>query len=412
MRDTNMPLTDVKCRTAKGQSNPRKLSDGGGLHLLVNADGAKYWRLAYRWHGKQRTLALGVYPAVGLMEARAARDDAKRSLATNVDPSQVKRERKRAARVATGNTFEAVAREWHENWKNARTPYYAGQILRRLEADAFPMIGRRPIAELEPPELLDMLRKVEKRGVNETARRLKQLVGQIFRFAIVTSRAKRDPSADLKDALRATGGPQHHRAMRLPELPAFLQKLEIYSGEQQTKLALKLVTLTFLRTTELRAGKWYELEDLDSNSAQWRIPAERMKMRLEHLVPLSSQAIEVLRELRALSGNSPNIFPSPGKEGCMSSNTMLYALYRMGYHGRATTHGFRGVASTILNETNLFNRDWIERQLAHVERNEVRRAYNAAEWMPDRRRMMQWWADHITALALESDKIVPLSRAS
>jgi integrase len=412
MRDTNMPLTDVKCRTAKGQSNPRKLSDGGGLHLLVNADGAKYWRLAYRWHGKQRTLALGVYPAVGLMEARAARVDAKRSLATNVDPSQVKRERKRAARVATGNTFEAVAREWHENWKNARTPYYACQILRRLEADAFPMIGRRPIAELEPPELLDMLRKVEKRGVNETARRLKQLVGQIFRFAIVTSRAKRDPSADLKDALRATGGPQHHRAMRLPELPTFLQKLEIYSGEQQTKLALKLVTLTFLRTTELRAGKWNELEDLDSNSAQWRIPAERMKMRLEHLVPLSSQAIEVLRELRALSGNSPNIFPSPGKEGCMSSNTMLYALYRMGYHGRATTHGFRGVASTILNETNLFNRDWIERQLAHVERNEVRRAYNAAEWMPDRRRMMQWWADHITALALESDKIVPLSRAS
>jgi integrase len=412
-RDTNMPLTDVKCRTAKGQINPRKLSDGGGLHLLVNADGAKYWRLAYRWHGKQRTLALGVYPAVGLMEARAARDDAKRSLATNVDPSQVKRERKRAAKVATGNTFEAVAREWHENWKNARTPYYAGQILRRLEADVFPMIGRRPIAELEPTELLDMLRKVEKRGVNETARRLKQLVGQIFRFAIVTGRAKRDPSADLKDALRATGGPQHHRAMPLPELPAFLQKLEIYSGEQQTKLALKLVTLTFLRTTELRAGKWNELEDLDGNSAQWRIPAERMKMRLEHLVPLSRQAIAVLRQLRALSGSSPNIFPSPGREGCMSSNTMLYALYRMGYHSRATTHGFRGLASTILNESNLFNRDWIERQLAHVERNEVRRAYNAAEWMPDRRRMMQWWADHITAMVVpKGNKIVQLSRAS
>jgi integrase len=412
MRDTNMPLTDVKCRTAKGQSNPRKLSDGGGLHLLVNADGAKYWRLAYRWHGKQRTLALGVYPAVGLMEARAARDDAKRSLATNVDPSQVKRERKRAARVATGNTFEAVAREWHENWKNARTPYYAGQILRRLEADAFPMIGRRPIAELEPPELLDMLRKVEKRGVNETARRLKQLVGQIFRFAIVTSRAKRDPSADLKDALRATGEPQRHRAMPLAELPTFLKNLQTYSGEEQTKLALKLVTLTFLRTTELRAGRWSELEDLDGNSAQWRVPAERMKMGLEHLVPLSRQAVAALRELRALSGNSPNIFPSSGKERCMSSNTMLYALYRMGYHGRATTHGFRGVASTILNESNLFNPDWIERQLAHVERNEVRRAYNAAEWMPGRRRMMQWWADHITAMAMESDKIVPLSRAS
>lgn len=325
-----MPLTDTKCRNAKGQIKPRKLSDGGGLHLLITPDGAKYWRLAYRWHGKQRTLAIGVYPAIGLMEARAARDEAKRNLAADIDPSLVKQERKRAARIATDNTFEAIAREWHENWKGARSPYYAAQ---------------------------------------------------------------------------------RHRAMPLSELPTFLRKLECYSGEQQTKLALKLVTLTFLRTTELRAGKWSELENLDENSAVWRIPAERMKMRLEHLVPLSRQAVAVLRELRALSGGSPNIFPSPGKSGCMSSNTILYAIYRMGYHGRATTHGFRAVASTILNETNLFNRDWIERQLSHVERNEVRRAYNAAEWMPDRRRMMQWWADHITALALEGDKIVPLSRA-
>src|ERR1700719_118329 len=211
MRDTNMPLTDVQCRNAKGQITPYKLSDGGGLHLLVNADGAKYWRLAYRWHGKQRTLALGVYPAAGLLEARPARDDAKRSLAANVDPSAVKRERIRAAKVATGNTFEAVAREWHDNWKDARSPYYAEQILRRLEADVFPAIGRRPIAELEPPELLAMLRKVEKRGADERARRLKQLVGQISRFASATGRAKRDPSADLKDALRATGEPRHHR---------------------------------------------------------------------------------------------------------------------------------------------------------------------------------------------------------
>src|SRR6185437_7892398 len=294
-----MPLSDTKCRNAKGQIKPRKLSDGGGLHLLINPDGAKYWRLAYRWHGKQRTLAIGVYPGVGLMDARAARDEAKRNLATD-------------------GTFEAVAREWHENWKGARSPYYAAQILRRLEADAFPAIGRRPIAALEPPELLDMLRKVEKRGVNETARRLKQLVGQIFRFAIVTGRAKRDPSVDLKDALRATGEPQRHRAMPLSELPMFLRKLECYSGEQQTKLALKLITLTFLRTTELRAGKWSELENLDENSGVWRIPAERMKMRLEHLVPLSRQAVAVLRELRALSGGSPNIFPSPGKGDCMS----------------------------------------------------------------------------------------------
>ena len=260
-----MPLTDLKCRNAKRKIKPHKLSDGGGLHLLVNADGAKYWRLAYRWHGKQRTLALGVYPAVGLAEARAARDDAKRSLAASLDPSMVKRERKRAAKVAAGNSFEAVAREWHENWKGGRTPYYAGQILRRLEADAFPAIGRRPIADIELPELLDMLRKVERRGVHETARRLKQLVGQIFRFAIVTGRAKRDPSADLKDALRAMGEPKRHKAMPLLELPTFLQKLDTYSGERQTKLALKLVTLTFLRTTELRGGTWSELENLDED---------------------------------------------------------------------------------------------------------------------------------------------------
>jgi integrase len=222
----------------------------------------------------------------------------------------------------------------------------------------------------------------------------------------------RDPSIDLKDALRATGEPKRHRAMPLSEMPIFLKQLERYNGDRQTRLALKLVTLTFLRTTELRGGRWSEIESLDENSALWRIPAERMKMRLEHLVPLSRQAVAVMRELRTLSGNSPYIFPSPGKDGYMSSNTMLYALYRMGYHGRATTHGFRAVASTILNESNLFNRDWIERQLAHVERNEVRRAYNAAEWMPDRRRMMQWWADHMTSVAIEEDNVVPIARAS
>jgi integrase len=405
-----MPLTDLKCRNSKGQTKPYKLSDGGGLHLLVNPDGSRYWRLAYRWLGKQRTLALGTYPIVGLMEARAGREEAKRNLANGIDPSAAKRESKRTAKIAAGNTFETVALEWHENWKGPRTPYYAGQVMRRLRADVFPAIGSRPIAELEAPELLDLLRKVEGRGAHETARRLKQLLGQVFRFAIATSRAERDPSVDLKDALRANIEPQRHRAMPLAELPHFLQQLEIYAGEPQTRLALKLVTLTFLRTTELRAGKWSELENLDENSAQWRVPAERMKMRLEHIVPLSRQAVTVLRELRVLAGGSPYMFPSPGKEGCMSSNTMLYALYRMGYHGRATTHGFRSVASTILNESNLFNRDWIERQLAHVEKNEVRRAYNAAEWMPDRRRMMQWWADQITTMT--EAKVIAFLQAS
>ena len=308
-----MPLTDTKCRNAKAQIKPRKLSDGGGLHLLINPDGAKYWRLAYRWHGKQRTLALGVYPAVGLMEARAARDDAKRSLAANIDPSVVKRERKRAAKVATGNTFEAIAREWHENWKDARSPYYAAQILRRLEADVFPAIGRRPIAELEPPELLDMLRKVEKRGANEMARRLKQLVGQIFRFAIATGRAKRDPPLISRTLCGLQENRRRHRAMPLIELPTFLQKLETYSGEQHTKLALKLITLTFLRTTELRAGKWSELENLDENSALWRIPAERMKMRLEHLVPFITPSCRSVARATCPLWQQPQYFPFAGQ---------------------------------------------------------------------------------------------------
>jgi integrase len=393
-----MPLTDTRCRTAKGESAPRKLADGGGLYLLITPEGAKYWRVAYRWRGKQRTLACGVYPAVTLADARRVRDETKCLLAEDVDPSAKKKERKRDALRAAANTFERLAREWHKKWEPGRSELYATQVLRRLEADAFPEIGHRPVAEIEPPEVLDMLRKVEARGAKETARRLKQLVGQICRYAIAIGIAKRDPSADLKGALEATGEPQRHRAMPRAELPDFLRSLQSYAGERQTALALQLITLTMLRTTELRAGRWNEIEDLDGSLPLWRVPADRMKKRKEHLVPLSRQAAAVLRELRALAKGSPLMFPSPSRDRCMSSNTMLYALYRMGYHSRATTHGFRSVASTILNENN-FNSDWIERQLAHVDSNDVRRAYNAAEWLPERRRMMQWFADHLDRLA-------------
>lgn len=399
-----MGLSDAKCRSARGGKAPFKLTDGGGLHLLVMPNGARYWRLAYRWLGKQRTLALGVYPAVGLTNVRQARDEAKRALASGVDPSTAKRARQRAAKLSAGNTLEAVAREWHKVWSSGRSQYYAWQIMRRLESDVFPELGRLAIAEIEPAEVLGMLRKVEQRGANESARRLRQLIGQIFRYAIITGRAKRDPAADLKGALVSLGEPKRHRVMPLSDLPIFMRSIQGYGGEQQTRLALQLVILTFLRTTEIRAGKWSEVENLGTASAFWRIPAERMKMRREHLVPLSQQASAVLLKLRSHPGNSSFIFPSPGREGYMSNNTMLYALYRLGYHGRATTHGFRSLASTILNEHN-FNRDWIERQLAHVEQNEVRRAYNAAEWLSDRRRMMQWWADYIDTLSSEVAKV-------
>jgi integrase len=273
-------------------------------------------------------------------------------------------------------------------------------FLARLEADIFPQIGSRPIAEVDAPELLDALRKVEKRGAIETGHRLRQYCGQVFRYGIVTGRAKYDPSADLKGALKLPGRSREHRAMPLDEMPNFVKSLRAYEGDPRTRLALRLMVLTFARTTELRAARWSEFENLEGNAALWRVPAERMKMDREHIVPLAPQAVAVLRELRSLPGSEANpfIFCSPSREGYMSNNTMLYALYRMGYHGRATVHGFRAMASTALNEMG-FRPDVIERQLAHQEQNEVRAAYNRAEYLDERRTMMNQWADYLDALS-------------
>ena len=389
-----MPLSDAACRKAKPGERPVKLSDGGGLHLLVDPRGARYWRLAYRFAGKQKTLALGVYPAVSLADARAAREAAKRALSQGIDPSRARREEKRAAELSAENTFETLTREWHANQTNGWTPGYAKQVMARFEADVFPEIGTRSIAEIEAPELLDMLRKVEARGALDIAKRLLQTVGQVFRYAVATGRARRNPAADLKGALKSAGRPQHHRAMPREELTGFLQALSTYDGDPRTRLALRLITLTFVRTIELRAARW---DEFNLDAQEWRIPAERMKMRAPHIVPLSRQAVETLKELRPLSGNSPFLFPSKGTEGYMSNNTMLYALYRMGYHRRATVHGFRGVASTLLHEMG-FHQDWIERQLAHDERNKVRAAYNHAQYLAERRQMMQHWADYLDGL--------------
>lgn len=393
-----MPLTDTAIRNAKPRETPYKISDGGGLFLLVKPTGARYWRMAYRWHGKQRTLAIGVYPTISLADARKVVQDAKRKLAAGIDPNQAKKAEQRAARLAAAATFEAVAREWHEYWKEGKNKKYAIQVMRRMEADLFPEIGARPIAEIDAAELLDVLRKVERRGVAETALRLRQLCGQVFRYAIVNGgRARLDPTPSLRGAIKVNGRKRHHSALPRAELPTFLHRLDHYHGQIQTKLALRLVVLTFVRTTELRAARKEEFEGLDGNEPLWRLPPERMKMHREHLVPLPRQAIPVIREAWELSGESDLLFPAPTKEGYMSNNTMLYALYRMGYHSRATVHGFRRVASTILNEAG-FNSDWIERQLAHDEDDEVRAAYNAAEWLADRRRMLQWWADYLDDL--------------
>jgi integrase len=275
----------------------------------------------------------------------------------------------------------------------------------------FPQIGSRPVANIAAAELLDVLREIEKRGALETARRLRQSCGQVFRYAIVTGRAPHDPSADLKGALGSPGRKRGHKAMSRDELPSFLSKLVAYDGDPRTRIALRMIILTFIRTGELRAARWSEFENLEGNEPLWRIPAERMKMRREHIVPLAPQVVTLLRELRALPGSETSslLFPSPARQGYMSYNTMLYALYRMGYHSRATVHGFRSMASTALNEMG-FRPDLIERQLAHEERNAVRAAYNRAEYLSERRGMMKHWADYVDAVK-DGGQVVPMRRA-
>ncbi len=266
-----MSLTDTRIRNAKPKPKLYKLSDGGGMYLLVSSDGGRYWRLDYRFAGKRRTLALGVYPTVPLSEARARREEARAALAKDIDPGVVKKVAQRAARLSGENTFEAVAREWIENQRGRLSPAYCDSLLARLEADIFPQIGSRPIADVDAPELLDALRKVEKRGAIETAKRLRQYCGQAFRYAIVTGRAKYDPSADLKGALKSPGRSRGHRAMPLDETPNFVKSLSAYDGEPRTRYALRLMVLTFARTTELRAARWSEFEGLEGNEPVWRV---------------------------------------------------------------------------------------------------------------------------------------------
>jgi integrase len=393
-------LTDTHVRNAKSRPQTYKMSDGGGMYLLVTSSGARYWRLDYRFAGKRRTLALGVYPTVTLSNARNRRDAARAQLADGVDPSRVKKANKRTSILASDNTFEAVAREWLFDQRKRLAPRYFALLVARLEADIFPHVGSRPISEISAPELLGALKKVEKRGAEETARRLRQTCGQVFRYAIATGVAMYDPSYGLRGALDRPGRRRGHKAMPLNELPNFLSALDAYDGDPRTRLALRLMVLTFVRTTELRSAKWQEFENLDKTDPLWRIPGERMKMRRDHIVPLTPQAVSLLNELRRLPGSqaSPFLFPSPSREGCMSNNTMLYALYRLGYHSRATVHGFRAMVSTALNEMG-FRSDVIERQLAHQERNSVRAAYNRAEYLSERREMMTQWSNQIETMA-------------
>lgn len=386
-----MPLSEAKCRNEKPGDKQKKLSDGGGLYLLVLPTGGKSWRLGYRFAGKQKAISFGQYPAVTLAMAREKRDEAKRLLAAGQDPGA----RGPARKV---ETFEQVARRWHANESAGWVPAHAARVLSRMERDVFPVIGARTLDAIEPPDVLDLLRQVEARGALDISKRLRQSIGSVFRFAIAEGKAKHNPAADVGQALKPRPKVRHFAALRASELPDLLARINAYDGQHQTRLALLLTLHTFVRTSEARFAAWSEFEDLAGPAPLWRIPAVRMKMGREHLVPLTPQMVAILLELRALN-DGPYLFPGAGGRGVMSQNTMIFGLYRMGYHSRLTVHGFRSMASTILNEAH-FNRDWIERQLAHAENDDVRGAYNSAEWLPGRREMMVWWSNYLDAQAM------------
>ncbi len=386
-----MPLTDKAIKAFKPATKPYKKSDEKGLYLLIHPNGSKYWRFKYLINEKEKVLALGVYPEVSLTEARQKTIDARKLVSNNQDPNNERKLEKVKQSLSANSTFETIAREWHENKREQWTLKHAKKLLRRLEIDAFPQIGYRPINAITAPEVLLMLRSIENRNAVDLAKRVMQSTGQIFRYAVATGRAERDVTADLKGALKSRKK-RNLSSLSDEELPVFLNALEHYDGNVQTKIGLQLLIMTFVRTIELRGAKWNEI---NFEEKIWKIPAERMKMREAHIVPLSFEAVALFKRLYSINSYSEYVLPNANNpKTFISENTFLYALYRLGYHSRATVHGFRATASTILNE-NGFNPDVIERQLAHAERNKVRASYNHAQYMPERRKMMEWWSRYI-----------------
>jgi integrase len=402
-----MALTATAIRNAKPRSNKAiRLYDSGGLYLEVAPTGGRWWRFAYRFGGKRKLLSLGVLKDVPLATARKRRDEARALLADRVDPSAARKADKREKAGRAENSFEAVAREWYAKQAHTWVPSHATDVLRRLEANLFPEIGDKPIAEITASVLLAAARKIEHRGAYDLAHRVLQVASQVFRYSVATGRCERDPAPDLRGAL-TPHKPKHQNAVTLEELPGLLRAIDGYDevGDKLTSYALQLLALTFTRTSELIGAEWNEI---DMEGAMWIVPGARMKMKAEHVVPLSRQALAILRDLRAIGGGSRYVFPGRNPDKPISNNTLLFALYRLGYKGKMTGHGFRAVASTILNEAG-FRPDVIERQLAHLERNTVRAAYHRSEYLPERTKMMQQWADMLAALA-KGAQVIPLQR--
>ncbi|MER3010672.1 tyrosine-type recombinase/integrase [Serratia marcescens] len=390
-----MLLTDIQIRRSKPQEKPYTLNDGQGLSLLINTDGSKGWRFRYRYAGKAKLMSFGTYPLVTLADAREKRGEARKQVANGIDPVAEKKAQKLAQKLSVENSFEAISREWHTNKADRWTLAYREEIMRTFEQDVFPYIGQRPIAEIKPLELLEVLRRIEKRGALEKTRKVRQRCGEVFRYAIITGRAEYNPAPDLASAL-AVPKQKHHPFLLAEELPYFVKDLEGYTGSIITKNAAKIVMLTGVRTQEMRFATW---EEIDFERAIWEIPAERMKMRRPHIVPLSTQAVELLKQLHPITGHYPYIFIGRNnRRKPISKESVNQVIELLGYKGRATGHGFRHTMSTILHEQG-FDSAWIEMQLAHVDKNGIRGTYNHAQYLEKRRDMLQWYADFIAGLA-------------
>jgi len=415
MPKTTVPLTDVAIRNAKAADKPVKMFDGAGLYLLVSPTGGKLWRFKYQFAGKEKLLALGKWPDVGLKMARYRRDEARSLVAQGVDPSEKRKQDKTEAvaqAAEDANTFEVVARDWHDKQVMAWSKSHAAKVMGRMEQHLFPAFGKVSITKLRAPDILPTLREIEARGNNETAKRLRQYCEAVFTFAISTGIAERNVGADLRGALapcRATNRPAIIDPKGVAQL---LRAIDGYQGSPVVLAALRLAPLVFVRPGELRQAEWSEIDLEAADGPRWSIPAEKMKMRRDHIVPLSKQAVEIITELFSLTGQDRYLFPCNRTNGrCMSNMALNAALRRMGYEqGEMCAHGFRAMASTLLNELG-WNSDLIERQLAHAERNSIRAAYNRAEYLPERRKMMQAYADYLDKLKAGA-KVSPLHTAT
>ena len=399
-----MPLTDLAARRAQPKPRDYKLSADKGLYLLVKANGAKYWRMKYRFGGKEKSLAFGVYPEVSLTEATDRRDDARKQIRAGTDPGLEKKKAKLRRHINSDNTFESIAREWlalkSKGWAGRHTE----RVTRSLELDVFPFIGNIPIRDIDSPLLRSVLAPVERRGALDIAARVRQRCSSVFKYGMVLGACDNDPADPLKIVM-APPVKKHFPALKISEMPDFLSRVRAYNCNVQTRLAIRLLMLTFVRTIELIEATW---EEIDIENAMWNIPGRRMKEKRDHFVPLSTQSLDCIAQLREVTGRYKLLFPKRGTSTePMSNSTILRVIERVGYKGRMTGHGFRSVASSALNESGQFDFDAIERQLSHEDRNHVRAAYNRAKYMDERRRMMQWWGDRIEILEWPAQIVYP-----